>query len=233
MKKEEFIKKNPLRILEKSIPDGLQKGDLAVIAAPKGLGKTACLVYIGTVSLVEGKQVIHVSFSSRTDHIIKWYEDIFRELAKKRSLENANEIYDEMIRSRVIMNFNQYGLAPGQLVRSLRSMIKDGNFAADLIMVDGYKLSKENVENTKHLKELASEMGLCVWFSASTQLGVALASGAVPEELKAHMEYVDILITLAEKKDYIALQLVKDHIAAHEELPVRLDPRTLLIAEEE
>jgi hypothetical protein len=48
------------------------------------------------------------------------------------------------------------------------------------------------------------------------------------------MDYVDILITLVDKKDYIALQLVKDHDTyTKEDLHVRLDPRTLLITEEE
>ena len=234
MIREEFAKMNPLRVIEKSIRGGLQKGDVAVIASPKGFGKTACLVYIATVSLVQGKHVIHVSFSSRTDHIISWYEDIFEGIAKKRSLENAMEIYNEIIRSRVIMNFNQDGLAPGQLVRSLGSMIKDGNFAADLVIVDGYNLSKGTVENFKSLKEFAAEMGLCIWFSASTQEGVPLNSGVVPEELSNYMDYVDILISLADKKDYIALQLVKDHGSfVQEDLNVRLDPRTLIIAEDE
>ncbi|MCL1817533.1 MAG: hypothetical protein FWG35_01290 [Spirochaetaceae bacterium] len=234
MIREEFVKRNPLRILEKSIHGGLQKGDVAVIASPKGFGKTACLVYIATVSLVQGKHVIHVSFSSRTDHIINRYEEIFREIAQKRKLENAMEIHDEIIRNRVIMNFNQDGLVPGQVARSLRSMIKDGNFAADIVMADGYNLSKGNIENFKNIKDLAAEMGLCIWFSASTQENVPLAPGAVPEELAPYMDYVDVLITLADKKDYIALQLVKDHgTSAREDLPVRLDPRTLLIAEEE
>jgi hypothetical protein len=48
------------------------------------------------------------------------------------------------------------------------------------------------------------------------------------------MDYVNVLITLADKKDYIALQLVKDHDAyTKEDLHLRLDPQTLLIAEEE
>jgi RecA-family ATPase len=199
MVKEEYIQRNPLRILEKSIHGGLRKGDVAVIASPKGVGKTACLVYISTVSLVQGKHVIHVSFSSRTDHIVSWYEDIFKEIAKKRKLEDATEILDDIIRNRIIMNFNQSGLVPGQVVRSLRSMIKDGNFAADIIVVDGYNLSRGNIENFKELKNFAAEMGLSIWFSASTKEGTPLAPGQVPDELKPYMDYVDILITLADK----------------------------------
>jgi hypothetical protein len=234
MVREEFVQRNPLRILEKSIHGGLQKGNVAVIASPKGVGKTACLVYIATVSLVQGKHVIHVSFSSRTDHIVSWYEDIFKEIAKKRNLEDAMETHNEIVRNRVIMNFNQEGLVPGQVVRSLKSMIQDGNFSADIVIVDGYNLSRGNIENFKALKEFAAEMGLCIWFSASTKEDIPLDPGQVPEELKPFMDYVNVLITLADKKDYIALQLVKDHdVYTKENLNVRLDPRTLLIAEEE
>ena len=232
MIREEFIKRNPLRILEKSIHGGLRQGNVAVIASPKGVGKTACLVYIATDSLMQGKHVIHVSFSSRTDHIVNWYEDIFREIAKKRNLEDATETHNEISRKRVIMNFNQEGVLPGQVIRSLRSMIKDGHFAADVIIVDGYNLSKSNSENFKALKDFAAEMGLCIWFSASTKSD--LPPGTVPEELKPFMDCVDVLITLSDKRDYIALQLVKDYDTyTTEDLHMRLDPRTLLIAEEE
>ena len=232
MEKEQFIKKNPLRILEKSIHGGLRQGNMVVIASPKGVGKTACLVYIATVSLMQGKHVIHVSFSSRTDHIVNWYEEISREIAGKPD-SGAMETQNEIARNRVIMNFNQDGLVPGQVIRSLKSMIKDGNFAADVIIVDGYDLSKSNVENFKTLKEFAVEMGVCIWFSASIKDTLPIAPGIVPEDLSPFMDYVDILMTLADKRDFVALQLVKDHETYTKENPhVRLDPRTLLIAEE-
>ena len=46
MIKKELISKSPLRILEKSIHGGVGKGNLGVIAARKGIGKTACLVHM-------------------------------------------------------------------------------------------------------------------------------------------------------------------------------------------
>jgi hypothetical protein len=234
MVKHELIKRSPLRILEKSIHGGLGKGNIAIIASPKGIGKTACLVHIATDSLMQGKHVIHVSFSSRTDHIVSWYEDIFKEIARKRNLEAAMDTHNEIIRNRVIMNFNQEGLKPGQVIRSLRSMILDGHFAADQIIIDGYSFSKGDVDSFKALKDFAVEIGVSIWFSASTKENSLPDSGEIPEELKAYMEYVSVLITLADKKDYISLQLVKDHDTyTKEDLHIRLDPKILLIAEED
>ena len=78
MVKEELIKRSPLRVFEKSIHGGLGTGNIGVLASPKGVGKTACLVHIATDKLFQGKYVIHVSYSSRVDYIITWYEDIFK-----------------------------------------------------------------------------------------------------------------------------------------------------------
>ena len=102
MVKTELNKRSPLRILENSIHGGVGKGNLAVIAARKGIGKTACLVHIATDQLFRGKHVIHVSFSANTSHIISWYEDIFNEIAKVNNLEHAMEVHDDIISNRII-----------------------------------------------------------------------------------------------------------------------------------
>ena len=81
MVKAELIKRSPLRILEKSTHGGLGKGNLGVITARRGVGKTAFLVHLATDQLFQDKPVIHVSFSTSTNHIIDWYEDIFKEIA--------------------------------------------------------------------------------------------------------------------------------------------------------
>ena len=70
MIKAELNKRSPLRIFEKSIHGGVGKGNVGVLASRKGVGKTACLVHIATDKLFRDKHVIHVSFSSRVDHIV-------------------------------------------------------------------------------------------------------------------------------------------------------------------
>ena len=62
MIKEERNRRSPLRILEKSIHGGLGKGNIGVIAAKKGVGKTACLVHIATDQLFLNKHVIQAYY---------------------------------------------------------------------------------------------------------------------------------------------------------------------------
>src|SRR4030066_224022 len=132
---EDLVKRSPLRILENSIHAGLGKGNIGVLASRKAGGKTACLVHIATDKLFQDKPVIHVSYSSRVDHIIIWYEDIYRELARRMDLEPAAEIRDELVRKRVIMNFNQEGTRTEQVSRSQEAFPLPGRFAAETFIV--------------------------------------------------------------------------------------------------
>ena len=99
-------------------------------------------MHIATDQLLEGKHVIHVSFASDTTHIISWYEDIFEEMSRRYGLDGAMDVHDDMIKNRVIMNFRQDRVSAPQVQRSIGSMIKDGNFNADVVIVDGLRLSK-------------------------------------------------------------------------------------------
>lgn len=234
MIKQELNQRSPLRILEHSTHGGLGKGNLGVIAARRGVGKTACLVHIATDHLLRGKQVIHVSFATNPNHIVDWYEDIFREIADKFGLDSVMAVHDEMIRHRIIMNFNQAGIRLPQVIGRLRAMIRDGQFAADSIVVDAYDFSQVSADELETVREFAAAQGLEIWFSVS--LGgeqPRYDAAGVPRMLKDLSEAFSIIICLRPEKKHIRLELVKDHGAVvSEDLHLSLDPKSLLIAKE-
>ena len=88
----EIIQRSPIRNLEKSIHGGLGKGNIGVLASRKGVGKTACLVHIATDKLLQGKPVIHVSYASRVDYIITWYEEILKETVQEEGHEGGRRV---------------------------------------------------------------------------------------------------------------------------------------------
>jgi hypothetical protein len=232
MIKEEFIKRSPLRILEESIHGGLGRGNLGVMASRKGVGKTACLVQIATDKLFQQKPVIHVSYSSRVDHIIGWYEDIFREIAGRLNLESTAEVHDDFIKNRVIMNFNQEGTKTEQVLRSLEAMITHGKFAAETIIVDGYNFLQSLPDDLSKFKDFAGGTGIEVWFSASLKGDEPLFDEVgLPNELKPYLDRIDVLITLRFRDNRVTLEVVKDRkFPLAGELKISLDPTTLLIA---
>jgi hypothetical protein len=234
MVRQELIERSPLRLLEKSIRDGVGEGNIAVIASRKGTGKTACLVHIATDQLLQDRHIIHVSFAGRTDHIISWYEDIFAEIARKRDLEDAMTVHDEVIKRRVVMNFSQAGISAEQFLRSIRAMIDEGNFAAKTIVIDGYDFEKGEPASLVAIREFASELGITVWFSASIHReDPRTDENGVPMILCPYIDSISVLVTMKPTEKHIKLNLVKDHDRyVHEDLHLMLDPKSLLIARE-
>ncbi len=231
MVKTELIKRSPLRILEKSIHGGVAAGNIGIIASDRGVGKTACLVHIATDKLFQDKHVIHLSFSGRTDHIVEWYEIIFKEIAEKRSLEGVEEVHNDIIKNRVIMNFNQNGVSAKQIITSIKALIADGHFQAEVIAIDGFDFSKNAVETIKVLREFASENAIALWATADIDNDVD--ERGIPGVLKPIIDEVNILINLQSRGDHIELTLVKDHDHyVDEDLHLKLEAKTLLIAEE-
>ncbi|MBI9101167.1 MAG: hypothetical protein JEY99_02040 [Spirochaetales bacterium] len=233
MVKAEINKRTPLRIFEKSIHGGVGKGNVGVLASRKGVGKTACLVHIATDKLFRGRHIIHVSFSSKVDHIVTWYEDIFKEIAKKRNLEAAVEVHDEIIKNRVIMNFNQKGISSESILKSLSSMISEGGFKADCIVIDGYDLSLAESGDLEAIRQFAKELDLEIWISLSLKGEEPIFDdNGYPIELKEFTDSLEVIVTLKYEGDHVKLSVVKDHEELNpKDMDLKLDTKTLLIAE--
>lgn len=232
MVKSELNKRSPLRIFENSINGGVGKGNIGVITSRKGVGKTACLVHIAMDKLFRGRNVIHVSFSAKVDHISMWYEDIFKEIAKKRNLENAVDVHDEIVKNRVIMNFNQEGIETEKILKSISAMIEQGQFAADAVIIDGYDYAKASHEDLVALQAFAKETNLEIWTSVSLQKDEPYDDNGMPIVLKDYVDNLAVIVTLQFEGDYVHLKVVKDHSdISPKEMELKLDPKSLLIAE--
>jgi len=232
MVKSEIIKKSPLRTLEKSLHGGLKPGEIGVLASKKGVGKTACLVHIALDKLFQGKSVIHVSYASRVDYIINWYEDIFKGIAKKQKIEPSLEVHNEIIKNRVIMNFNQQATRTEQVLKSIEAMIKHGDFAAHIVIVDGFDFSKSSLEDFGRFKDFAQKAGVEIWFSASLKERKPLFDEkGYPAVLINLMEKIDVLLTLKYKDRFVRLNVVKNReYPTSGEPTLCLDPATFLMA---
>ncbi len=235
MVKAELIQRSPLRIFEKSIHGGVGEGHIGVIASKKGVGKTACLTHIAVDKLFQNRKVIHVSFASNVEHIITWYEDIFQEIAKKRNLEHAVDVHDEIIKNRVIMNFNQESVETSQILKSLEALIKEGNFTADTVIFDGYAISSDTREDLDLIRSFAEKLNLEIWFSLSLseEEGELFNEQRIPRLIEGLEEEIDVVVNLRHSDGFVHLEVAKDHeIIEAKDMKLRLDPKTLLIAED-
>jgi hypothetical protein len=195
------------------------------------VGKTSVLVQIALDKLLQAKKVIHVSFTQHTDYVMAWYEDIFEEIIQKRKLDKPRDVKNDLIKNRVLMNFNQDGVTSEQILRSLRAMIVDGGFKAEALIIDGFDFAKMTRERIAATRDFARELGLSVWHSCTVPgEGSAYDKKNIPLVLADFVDLVDVVIVLSPKQDHIALRVSKDRETYNpEHLALKLDPKTLLI----
>ena len=227
----ELIQRSPIRIFEQSIHGGLKAGEIGIIASQNGLGKTSVLVQLGLDNLLQGKKVIHVSFAQHTHYVLTWYEDIFQEFISPKNLENTTEIKNDLVKNRVLMNFNQDGMSKAQILKSLRAMIVDGGFKAESVIIDGFDFSRADIGCIAAAKDFAKVLGLSLWYSCSiSDKGQQLNENKFPVVLEKHRDSIDVVIVLEPKQDHIALSVSKDRDTNDTKaMAARLDPRTMLI----
>jgi hypothetical protein len=232
MIKEELIQRSPVRIFEKSIHGGLKPGEIGIIASPSGIGKTSVLVQIALDKLLQEKKVIHVSFTQHTQYVLSWYEDIFDEFIRKKNLDRLEEVKNDIVKNRVLLNFSQDGVTGPTILKSLKALIVEGGFGAESIIIDGFDFGRTDRERMEAVKAGAKDLGISFWYSCTVQ-PQAYDKNRIPLVVKDYMDLLDVIIVLDPKPDHIELSASKDRgETSLEHLALKLDPKTLLILEE-
>jgi archaellum biogenesis ATPase FlaH len=237
MEKDELVKRSPIRIFEESIHGGLKPGEIGIIASPNGVGKTSVLVQLALDKLLQGKKVIHVSFTrhsssqQHTNYVTAWSEDIFREIISKKNLVNTADVKNDLVKNRVLMNFSQDGISKDKILKSLRAMIIEGGFNAESVIIDGFDFSRADRGCISSVKTFAAELGLAIWYSFSVKdNGQQYDKENIPVAIKDFADLVDVVIVLEPKPAHVELSVSKDReLNSAKSMAMRLDPKTMLI----
>ena len=80
-------------------------GNIGVVVARHGIGKTAFLVGIALDDAIRGRKVLHVSLDKTVDHVREFYDEIFMDLAHSAGLEDLATARLEMERHRMIHTY--------------------------------------------------------------------------------------------------------------------------------
>lgn len=226
MLKNEMVAKNPLRALDQSSDGGLLPGQMGLVAARAGTGKTAFLIQVAMDSIFRGNQVLHLSVGETVSHVQAWYREMFRDLATGYDLEKAKEVWSEVERNRFIMTFRVQTFSVEKLEERLADLVEQSIFQPRMVLVDKLDLGGEQVRQTlETLAAFAREKGLKIWISGRTHRD----SGEVGSFLDPVQDLFQVVVALDPQADAtIALRVVKNP-AAGSTGSLSLDPRTLLL----
>ena len=218
--------RSPLRLLEKGLHGGLGKGNLGLILAGPGVGKTACLVGIALDDLLRGGHVLHVSLDHTVSHVRAFYDTVFDELASSTQLEDEAQVHAELDRRRSIRAYPPNTLNAAKLREAVKVEAEAGG-SPELVIVEGFDFRSVPRDEVRDLRELAGELEAELWLSAGAP-GEKVAK--LPAEIEPIADLLSVILALEPGDGSVGLRALKDHenpdVSA---LHVALDPRTLLL----
>ena len=216
MDKKDLIAHSPVRYFDVTNA-GLKDGEMGLITAKKGLGKTSILVQFGIDSLLNDKALVHVSFDQQSSNVIAWYSSVLAEIAKKKSL-NLDDVNEDIVRNRTILNFNQETFTLPKVVNTLKAM-KDGGIKIATIVVDGLDMNKSSAADIKCFADFIKSEKMTAWFSFTSE-AADLKSTLDADKL----ENFTTVAHLASDGKALSLTILKNG-----EGKVNLDAKTLLM----
>jgi len=217
--------RSPLRLLEKGLHGGLGKGNLGVLLAGPGVGKTACLVGIALDDLLRGGHVLHVALDHTIAHTRAFYDTVFEDLASSTHLEDEALVHADVDRHRSIRAYPENTFSVSKL-REAAKVESEAGAKPELIAIDNFDFAAATHDEVEDLRALAKELEAEVWLSAAE----GGHENGVPPAIDAVADVLSVILRLEPVDDAVALRALKDHenpdVSA---LRVHLDPKTLLL----
>jgi len=140
----DFIKKarDPVTTGWRDIDDiskgGLGKGELGVVVAPTGAGKSMVLVHLGAQALKAGKNVLHYTLELADTVVGGRYDAAITGVELKNLAVFKEKIYDEIkdVQGRLIVKEYPTRSANIQTIKNHIEKLKRRDFVPDMIIVD-------------------------------------------------------------------------------------------------
>jgi len=230
---KDFLKVSPLKILEGSAYEGLGKGNLGVLMARAGLGKTSCLIHIAFDKLFREEKLVHVSLKDAPEKITSYYNVIFYDLVKVLNMENVYEVRTRLDKNRIILAYLKESFDLNRLRKNLNNLVSEIDFVPDTLIVDGIDFAESGRDIFEGFKEIAKDFKLEVWFSALSHRHITeVNERGIPFPCNNLDDLFSLIIQISSTQSGIFLTLLKDHDTEHiPDAMVRLDPNNYLVME--
>jgi archaellum biogenesis ATPase FlaH len=200
-------------VVDDLMDGGLAQGELGVVMAPAGIGKSWLLINIGANAIKSGKTVIHYTFELNQDYVGQRYDSVLTGICAqdlKHHQATIQKKMDQTPGNLIIRYFPTKSTGVMGLKAHLEKTMMLGT-KADLIIVDYADLLKINNKKDKHealeelyeeLRGMAGEYQIPMW--TASQAGRSALEEDVIEADKIASSYgkvmvADFLMSLSRK----------------------------------
>jgi hypothetical protein len=231
MMKKDLLLKNPLHQLGLTSEDSLPDGAFGAVLARAGIGKTAFLVQIALYTMLQDRNVLHVSMEDPVDKVALWYREVFNLLAQKRHLKASAPLWDELLPRRFIMTFKVEGFSVPKLRERMTDLMEQNIFRPHTLIVDGMPFEGDIRNQIEELKALSVETGVRCWFTVRTHRHETPMPDGMPPQLSSLHDLFEVAVQLLPEGKDIHIRILKGFENLRDNTAVRFDPATMLINE--
>jgi hypothetical protein len=218
--------RSPVRQLEKGLHGGLGAGNLGLVLAGHGVGKTSFLVGLALDDLLRGDHVLHVVLDQTVAHTRAHYDTTFDELVSHAHLTDEAVVRADVDRRRAIRSYPAAGFGSAKLSEAVK-IEEEAGARPDLIILEGFDAEAPSRAELLDLRSLAKELDVELWLSASCPTEMV---ESLPGVLDAAQDVFGVILALEPGTDAVALRAIKDHDSPDvTALHVALDPKSLLL----
>lgn len=200
-------------VIDDLMDGGLAPGELGVVMAPAGIGKSWLLINIGANAVKAGKTVIHYTLELNENYVGQRYDSVLTGI-NAQTLKHHQDTVEERMKTLpgdlIVKYFPTKSVGVMGLKAHLEKTIMLGNTPA-LVIVDYGDLLKINTKKDKHealeelyeeLRGMAGEYEIPVW--TASQAGRSALEEDIIEADKIASSYgkvmvADFLVSLSRK----------------------------------
>ena len=231
---KDFISVSPFKILEKSSRKGLGPGNLGVLIAPAGVGKTVCLIHIAFDKIFRQKKLVHISLEEGAEKVRAYYNVMYSELVKALKIPDESETALLIDHNRMILAYRNRSFELDRLRVNLKNLEENVGFKADTIIVDGLDFEKTERGLLEGFKKIAAEFDVEIWFSALSHRHITeINERGIPYPCHRVDDLFSLILQLLPEPSGVFLKMLKDHDSAViTDAHVQLDSNTFLAMDE-
>jgi len=176
--------RNPLstgwKIIDNLCKGGLGSGELGIIIAPTGAGKSMVLVHLGAHAIKEGKKVVHYTLELSDTVVASRYDSCITGINLIELFNKKDEIYEEIkdLEGQLIIKEYPTKSASVNTIRNHLERLQQRGIVPDVILVDYGDLlcAKSPNDEKRHqlesiyeeLRSLAQELKCSIWTASQT-----------------------------------------------------------------
>lgn len=202
---------SPLDRLAAAVAARLKPGELGLVAARAGVGKTACLVQLALTELLAERPVLHVALDSPVRDVQGWYDRLLEEALRRGYLPGRTTLTDlrlQLERHRHIHSYLQRGFTAARLEEALALMEEVMDFRPHAVVVDGFPFEVARPDAVAALRDVARARSFRIWLSALTHRHEPEDSGTgLPQAVAPFVGTVDLVLRLGPEGERVLLTL--------------------------